>query len=170
MYSWLKDETGPKMIVEAVKLLGTTEDESSKSNKVILEWAEEVGVQALYTNDDIPWCGLFIAVVALRSGKKIVQNPLWAKNWTKFGTPAEDAMLGDVLVFQRNGGGHVGLYVGEDHRYFHILGGNQGNQVNIMRILKTRCISVRRPLYHNTPYNVRKIVLSASGKISSNEE
>ena len=36
-------------------------------------------------------------------------------------------MLGDILTFKRNGGGHVGLYVGEDKDCYHVLGGNQGN-------------------------------------------
>lgn len=45
-------------------------------------------------------------------------------------------MLGDVLVFPRGAGGHVAFYVGEDSRHFHILGGNQDNQVSI--ILKAK--------------------------------
>jgi hypothetical protein len=41
-------------------------------------------------------------------------------------------------VFTRSGGGHVGLYVGEDATHYHVLGGNQANLVSIMRLAKGR--------------------------------
>ena len=31
-----------------------------------------------------------------------------AKEWVKFGNPVKQAMLGDILVFDRKNGGHVG--------------------------------------------------------------
>ena len=46
--------------------------------------------------------------------------------------------LGCILVFTRAGGGHVGLYLGEDATHFHILGGNQSNSVSVTRIGKDR--------------------------------
>jgi hypothetical protein len=79
-------------------------------------------------------------------------------------------MLGDVLTFKRNGGGHVGLYVGEDRTHYHVLGGNQNNQVNVMRIAKTRLHQARRTAWKIAqPSNVRKIELSNKGIISTNE-
>ena len=42
------------------------------------------------------------------------------------------------MVFTRAGRGHVGLYLGEDATHFHILGGNQTNNVSITRIAKVR--------------------------------
>lgn len=53
-------------------------------------------------------------------------------------------MLGDALTFKRNGGGHVGIYVGEDSTCYHVLGDNQSNMVCITRIEKTRCSGIRR--------------------------
>jgi uncharacterized protein (TIGR02594 family) len=87
-----------------------------------------------------------MAVVAERAGKEIPKHPLWALSWSAFGAkPALDrdrgspaAALGDVLVFVRNGGGHVGLYVGEDASAFHLLGGNQSDRVCITRLAKSR--------------------------------
>jgi hypothetical protein len=77
--------------------------------------------------------------------------------------------LGDVLVFTRNGGGHVGFYVAEDKDCYHVLGGNQSNSVTITRIAKSRCIAFRRPIYINTPASVKPYLVGASGAISEDE-
>ncbi len=78
-------------------------------------------------------------------------------------------MLGDVLIFARNGGGHVGLYAGEDDDAWHTLGGNQSDAVNIKRIAKGRLYAARRPAYRAQPANVRRIRLAANGVLSANE-
>jgi hypothetical protein len=79
-------------------------------------------------------------------------------------------MLGDVLTFKRDGGGHVGIYVGEDRTHYHIIGGNQGNEVNIMRIAKARLHQARRTAWKIAqPANVRVIKLESQGRISNNE-
>jgi uncharacterized protein (TIGR02594 family) len=168
-YAWLSQEPGPKMILEALKLFGTVETPGSKDNPTIIEWAREVGLAKTYSHDSIPWCGLFIAIVAKRAGKEVVDSPLWALSWADFGKPSPAPMLGDVLTFKRNGGGHVALYVGEDSGAFHCIGGNQSDQVCITRIAKARLYKARRPEYVSQPANVRKIVLAANGKLSSNE-
>jgi hypothetical protein len=79
-------------------------------------------------------------------------------------------MLGDILTFKRNGGGHVGIYVGEDNTHYHVLGGNQNNQVNVMRIAKNRLNQARRTAWKIAqPASVRVIKLEAKGLISTNE-
>jgi|SRR4051812_9044283 uncharacterized protein (TIGR02594 family) len=166
---WLSKEPGPRMILEALKLFGTVEGTGSQDNPTILAWAAEVGLTKTYSHDSIPWCGLFVALVANRAGKEIVESPLWALSWADFGVPAPEPMLGDVLTFKRNGGGHVALYVGEDVSSYHVLGGNQSDQVCITRIAKARLYRARRPIYNVQPANIRKIILAANGKLSSNE-
>jgi len=170
-YAWLAREPGPKMIVEALKLFGTTEVPGSANNLTIVAWAKEVGgeVVDVYKADSIPWCGLFMAVVAKRAGKEPPKHPLWALSWSAFGAKAPSPALGDVLVFTRSSGGHVGLYVGEDPSAFHVLGGNQSDRVCITRIAKARLYAARRPLYCAQPANVRPIHLEATGALSLNE-
>lgn len=179
-YEWLGSVgTLPRTIQEGLKLLGTREVVGKGSNKTIIEWRDELnaaaGVNPLaqkivgYGDDDIPWCGLFAAIIAFRSGKAVVASPLWARNWAKFGVKTAHAALGDVLVFVRNGGGHVGFYVGEDATAYHVLGGNQSNAVTVMRIAKERCIAVRRPAYNNTPASVKPYKVAAKGGLSRNE-
>ena len=169
-YNFLKKETAPRILVEAYKLIGTKEIVGKDHNPKILQWAKDLGLEKTYTNDEIPWCGLFMAHVCRLAGVEGVVNPLWARNWNNFGTKQVQAMLGDVLVFARDSGGHVGIYVGEDAKAYHVLGGNQNNSVSVTRINKSRCIGIRRTKWKvSQPANVRQIFLSATGVISTNE-
>lgn len=168
-YQWLAREPGPKMLIEALKLYGTLEVPGSGDNPTILAWAKEIGVDKTYSHDSVPWCGLFMGVVASRAGKVLPHSPLWALDWADFGDPVKAPMLGDVLTFKRDGGGHVTLYVGEDGNAFHCLGGNQSDKVCIARIAKSRLYRARRPHYINQPDNVRKVILQSNGTLSSNE-
>jgi len=168
-YAWLSKETGPKVLIEALKLFGTVETPGSKDNPTILGWASELGLSKTYSHDSIPWCGLFIGVVVKRAGQKVVDSPLWALSWADFGVASPVPMLGDVLTFKRDGGGHVGLYVGEDAGAYHVLGGNQSDQVCITRIAKSRFYRARRSIFSAKPAGVRVIKLVANGKLSSNE-
>jgi uncharacterized protein (TIGR02594 family) len=176
-YQWLLNEPGPAMIKNALALFDTIEKPGTSNNPVIISWAKEIGgnVTNIYKADEIPWCGLFIGVVAKRSAKQLVKDPLWALNWGNFGKHVDVAMLGDVLVFIRKTSegktaGHVGLYVGEDQTCYHVLGGNQSDKVCITRIEKKRLYASRRPNYNVQPANVRKIVLTNSGQVSNNEQ
>lgn len=170
-YNWLKNELSPKILVEAVKLIGTKEIVGKQHNPVILNWAKELNLSKIYTEDEIPWCGLFIAYCAYKAGVQVVDRPLWALNWAKYGTKVEEPMLGDILTFKRNGGGHVGIYVGEDSNYYHVLGGNQNNSVNVTRIAKSRLHQARRTAWRIAqPANVRKVFLAAKGIITTNEQ
>ena len=158
------------MLEEARKLYGTFEAPGPADNPVILGWAKETGLAKVYNDDAIPWCGLFMAVVAKRAGKPVVEGPLWARNWAKFGKAADRAQLGDILVFRRaQGSGHVGLYVGEDYGAFHVLGGNQSDGVTITRIARDRCIAIRRPAYRKAPASAKPVQLAANGVLSTNE-
>ena len=170
-YKWLEKETAPKVILEAVKLYGTKEIVGKQHSKEILSWAKEVGLEKTYISDETAWCGLYLGIVVKRAGFDIVKDPLWARNWNNFGTSQKTAMLGDILVFTRpGGGGHVGFYVGEDSTCYHVLGGNQSNMVNTTRILKSRCIGIRRcPWKVSQPASVRVIKLNSVGAVSTNE-
>jgi uncharacterized protein (TIGR02594 family) len=151
-------------------LLGVKETLGKDNNPTILKWAEELGLKKIYTADEIPWCGLFIGYVCHKAGKQVVKDPLWARNWLNFGSKENTAMLGDVLVFSRGSSGHVGIYVGEDEKAYHVLGGNQGDAVSIVRITKVRCIGIRRTIWKVAqPTNVRVIKLNGNGLISENE-
>lgn len=183
-YRWLSAEPGPRMIIEALKEYGVVEAPGAADNPKIVGWQTELEDAGLgrvyagvYRHDAIPWCGLFMAIVAHRANLELrsERNPprlyLSALEWTSFGVsvPKGAAALGDVLVFKRSGGGHVGLYVGHDASAFHVLGGNQSDRVSIARLSRNRLVAVRRPAYRLQPPNVRPIVLAPSGSLSVNE-
>ncbi|SCW80569.1 TIGR02594 family protein [Sphingobium faniae] len=170
-YGWIDDlRPLPLMLQEGSKLYGTFEVMGPANNPAIMGWAKESELSRTFTADSIPWCGLFMAVVARRAGKSVVEGPLWARNWAKFGKPADRAQLGDILVFRRGqGSGHVGLYVGEDYGAFHVLGGNQSDGVTITRIVRDRCIAIRRPAYRKAPVSAKPVQLAANGVLSTNE-
>jgi uncharacterized protein (TIGR02594 family) len=168
----LRSITPPRMIREAMSLYGTMEMPGAKNNPVIVNWAKETQTKDdnWYGADSIPWCGLFMAVVAQRSGWKVPSLPLAALSWFRFGKATDTAMLGDVLVFTRRGGGHVGLYVGESDTTYYVLGGNQSDKVCISELSKTRIHAIRRPPYRVKPDSVKQYIYSSSGELSINEQ
>lgn len=172
-YAWLNRLNPlPRMVREALKLHLTREQPGPGNNPVIMAWVKELDnptVRTVYTADSVPWCGLFMAIVAKRAAKTPVADPLWALNWRNFGKPVGQPGLGDVLTFIRKGGGHVALYIGEDNACYHVLGGNQSDKVCFTRIEKERLKGARRPLYMNQPATVKPYILAASGAISTDE-
>jgi uncharacterized protein (TIGR02594 family) len=152
-------------------LYGIKEKRGPANNPEIMEWAKDLGFKN-YNADSIPWCGLFMAYVAKQAGWEdgIPSAPLWARNWRTFGRASRPAQLGDILVFSRGTAGHVGIYVGEDHDCFHVLGGNQGDRVSIVRINRDRLIAAREPKWRiAVPPNRRRVFLRATGAVSKGE-
>lgn len=171
-YQWLaKLGDLPNMVDQALKLVGTVEVAGSGNSPKIMAWAKETGLdRGGYTADSVPWCGLFMAVVAKRAGYAVPAHPLWALNWQNFGKRAAQPCLGDVLVFVRPSGGHVGLYIAEDRDAYHVLGGNQSDAVNFTRVDKSRLKGVRSPLFKvGRPASSRPYIVAATGTLSVNE-
>ena len=173
-YKFLESISVPNIIKEALALYGTKEVPGDKNSPVILGWADEIGgwIGDWYEQDSVPWCGLFVGICAKRAGFDVTQKALSALEWGKWGTPvkAADVALGDVLVFKRDGGGHVALYVGEDATHYHILGGNQSDQVNIVRKPKNSLYAARRcPWKIAQPPSVKKIMLTDAGQEAGKE-
>ncbi len=175
-YNWLASVPNlPKMVKAAIEIgkLDTVEWPGPKTNPEILALAEEAGVGDIYTRDEIAWCAVAHCAIAIRSGKKVPflsYARLRAKSFLNFGEHIEVPMLGDTLVFKRPGGYHVGIYIGEDDFYYHVAGGNQSNQYNIVRIIKDRLLEARRPEYQTgIPGSVKQYFLESTGSISSNE-
>lgn len=172
-YQWLEHETGPKMIIEGLKIYGTKEIVGPAHNPVILQWAEEIGIGGIYKADETPWCGLAHAYVAFKAGKSLDPLKSWdllrALKWAEWGLKIDVPMLGDTLVFKRPGGGHVGCYVFETKTTYGCMGGNSGNEYKIVEIAKSRLVAARRPVYNVQPTNVRRIYITSSGQLSENE-
>jgi uncharacterized protein (TIGR02594 family) len=162
-YAYLRAEPrAPLMVQAGLDLYGLHEIAGTASNPTILAWADEVGKATksayadwaadYYNADAIPWCGLFVALCAVRAAQgrpeRLPEHKyLSALDWKNWGLPVlvKDALVGDVGISQRDGGGHVFMIVGEDPTHFHTLGGNQSDAVTITRIGTDRLHAVRWP-------------------------
>ena len=154
----------------AASLIGTREIKGPKHNPTILQWAKNLGrkVGIVFNNDELAWCGLFAGEVMNRAGHTPPNICVRASEWAKFGVGLREGAFGAVLVFSRQGGGHVGFYVSEDDTTYHVLGGNQSDSVNITRIAKNRLSAIRWPAGIPLPKSgpIRK---RFDGAISTNE-
>ncbi|MGO8323698.1 TIGR02594 family protein [Rhizobium ruizarguesonis] len=162
----------PVWMREARRFMGLKEIAGAASNPTILGWAKRLGgwIVSFYTNDDTPWCGLFVGnlISTTLPQERLPSNPLGALEWGKFGQPMTAPALGAILVFQRPGGGHVGLYAGEDDENYIVLGGNQGNSVKFSPVEKRRCVGIRWPKTGEQPVGGR-VRATATGEVSRNE-
>jgi uncharacterized protein (TIGR02594 family) len=183
-YKWLLDEPGPRMLKIGLADYGVFEAPGAANNPLILGWQRELqdaGIGrhygSFYSSDAIPWCGLWMAVVAHRANperrpeREPPRDYLAAISWRDWGkrVPAAFAALGDVLVFRRQGGNHVAIYIGEDDFAIQCLGANQRDRVFIAGFPRDRLIHVRRPAYRIQPPNVRPIKLNERGWLSTSE-
>ena len=157
---------------EALRLKGLREVPGPGSNPVILDWADDMELS--YPGDDIPWCGLFVGhcVATTLPKEPLPNNPLGARNWLKFGKKAEP-QPGAVLVFwrgNRNGWqGHVGFYEGEDAKAYRVLGGNQSDMVNVVRVAKPRLLGARWPATASALNGGGTVFVEEEGELSTNE-
>ncbi len=158
--------------LEAQRCIGVTEDTGPGSNPLIIGWGRRLGIS--YTDDEVPWCGLFAAhcIGLTMPGEALPTNPLGARAWSGFGVPCPVPQPAAVMVFWRkspaSGLGHVAFYVGEDANSYHILGGNQSNAVNVIRIARGRLVGARWPRGAPPPSGEQRIVM-ADGRLSVNE-
>ena len=51
-YKYLLDESGPKMLVAGLKLVGIREVVGSADNPVIIGWAKDLGLEKVYKSDE----------------------------------------------------------------------------------------------------------------------
>lgn len=140
-------------MTEARRHIGLREVPGVANNPVILGWADRLGARVLgikYDQDATPWCGLFAAWCVHQAGLRPPGISIRAKAWADWGDGlslvATRPPLGAIAVFGRDGGGHVGFVdsVNRDGS-LNILGGNQGDAVNVRRFPRARLIALRWP-------------------------
>lgn len=139
------DGTVPPWLQVMRDITGTLEEPGADDNPTILSWADFIGRQypemkeyaAQYVHDAIPWCGLTVAYCMAHAGVRPVFGAsdidkfLWAAAWGRWGRQLDKPVLGCVMVFTRNGGGHVTLFEREENGYYVCRGGNQGDAVKL---------------------------------------
>lgn len=154
-------------LVKARSYFGLTEVVGPQHNKTIQLWLSKL--RAWWQDDETPWCGTFVAHCMQESGFEIPKNWFRAKEWAEYGSNLRTTHLcpGAILVFDRKGGGHVGFYIAEDDKFYHVLGGNQGNKVSVMSLAKDRLVAARWPKGY--PVTAKPVFVKRSGNVSRNE-
>ena len=160
--------TDPTWLVEAKKHVGLKEIPGPKHNTTIQAWLARLG--AWWRDDETPWCGVFVAHCLREAGLPVPNLWMRARAWDDYGSNlrATHVAPGAILVFARQGGGHVGFYVGEDANFYYVLGGNQSNEVNVSRIAKVRCVAIRWPKGVPVIGGPKQVALS-NAKVTTNE-
>lgn len=134
----------PSWLIEARKHIGLREIQGAQTAPRIRQWLADLG--AWWRDDETPWCGVAVAAWMKSTGYKVPKHWYRAKAWLDWGSALRMPAHGCVVVFERQGGGHVGLVVGEtaDSR-LAVLGGNQGNAVSIALFDRSRVLGYRWP-------------------------
>ncbi len=157
-----------KWLTVARLLIGTREIPGPASNSFIAKGWARLG--APWFNDDAtPWCGFFVAHCINEAGLPYPGKGMFAraKSWMDWGKSCQP-VLGAVVVFGRNGGGHVGFLVGQGVAEFYVLGGNQSDMVSITPIAKSRALGYRWPV--SLPTGTTPLPQMRGGVISDNEQ
>lgn len=147
------------------------------SNPLILQWARDLHVEKIYTNDDVAWCALFMNRIMLACQLPLAAghtgNPydlLRALSFTDhWGQHLTAPALGCLQVFKRPEGAHVGLYLGESPQAYFVFGGNQSNAVKSTWIEKGRLVANLWPIGLLLP-TAAPVLLAANGMPLSRNE
>lgn len=151
----------------ARKLIGTREVKGAKHNNVILRMWQLIKRGGI-KDDETPWCAAFVGSCLEQVGIKSSRYES-AASYLGWGVKLTEPEYGALAVFTRDGGGHVGFIVGKDFAgRLLILGGNQGDEVNIKPFDKKRVAGYRWPANITVPKNPMP-VLSSSMVSSENE-
>lgn len=168
----MNQKPGPKWLDVARKYEGLREISGRRHNPAILRWWEKIG--AHFRDDETPWCGAFVGGVLKEAGYDIVSGGAAARAWLKLPTKLDEPAYGCVVIFWRGSpkgwSGHVGFVVGKDrHGNLMVLGGNQGNQVNIRPFSPSRVLGYRWPGIWPYPSRFKLPILDSDGRVSTDE-
>lgn len=159
--------SGPAWITEARQYIGLREIKGPQNNPKILEWWKAIKRGGI-KDDETPWCAAFVGGCLEAAGVTSSRFES-AKSYETWGSPLAAPIYGCIVVFSRDGGGHVGFVVGQDKvGNLMVLGGNQGDAVNVKAFQRSRVTAYRWPL--GLPADVgAPLPLLASAELSMNE-
>ncbi len=156
-------------LTEAKRHLGLREMPGAPTAPTIARWLQQLG--AWWADDETPWCGTAVAAWMRACGFTPPKAWYRAKAWATWGDELQAPAPGAVVVFEREGGGHVGLVVGQDQLgRLLVLGGNQGNAVSIAPFDRRRAIAYRWPSEAFQPFPLPPLPTVASNAASSTNE
>jgi len=154
-------------ITEAKRHIGTKEIPGAKHEPKILAWWKAIKRGGI-KSDEVPWCAAFVGG-CLEAVGIVSSRYESARSYMTWGKAIPAPLPGCVVVFYRDGGGHVAFVVGVDKSgNLMCLGGNQGNAVTIAAFSRDRAIGYRWPAAAPLPRTTALPVM-AGGTLSRNE-
>ena len=134
----------PSWIVEGRKYIGEKEIKGLEHNPLILQFWKDIKRGGI-KDDETPWCAAYVGGVLERSGITSSRFES-AASYLNWGVKLDKPAYGCVVVFSRDGGGHVGFVVGQQaNGDLMVLGGNQSDAVNIRAFSTSRVSGYRWP-------------------------
>lgn len=128
-------------------------------------------LKAWWTDDETPWCGVFAGYCLTEACFTPPKAYYRAKEYLNWGIQLNRPAIGCIVVFTRDGGGHVGFVVGKDSKgRLMVLGGNQGNKVSIAPFDMSRVAGYRFPSGMDQSTLVYDLPILASNAASSSHE
>ena len=150
-------EVDPKWVQEAKKQIGIAEIDGSEHNPEILAMGRDAGID-WYREDEVPWCAVAANAWVRRAGYAGTDSAM-AKSFSRSANfeRLSEPRYGSIIVLHRgdpNGpSGHVGFYMGKNQRgNVLILGGNQGDAVNIKAYDVNRVVGYYWPVGASKPW------------------
>lgn len=137
--------TGPHWMPIALNELGTHEVAGDADNPRIVTYHQATSLKS--TDDETPWCSAFANWV-LREAHVSTTKSALARSWLTWGRTT-GARYGAITVLSRGTSptqGHVGFLVDANATHLWLLGGNQGDAVNLARFEQTRVLGMRWPI------------------------
>ena len=135
--------TEPLYLTRARRDIGVREIKGPRHNARISQMLQRLG--AWWRDDETPWCAAYVGGVLERSGITSSRFES-AASYLNWGVKLDKPAYGCVVVFSRDGGGHVGFVVGQQaNGDLMVLGGNQSDAVNIRAFSTSRVSGYRWP-------------------------
>lgn len=134
-----------QIIQVALEQYGLKETPGSADNAQILAMAKDCGFDD-YVHDSIAWCSLFANWVCLKANYPR-SNSLMARSWLNVGVPVNAIQQADIVVFWRGDPkgteGHVGFPIAQRDGLIYVLGGNEGDMVQIEGFDPSKILGLR---------------------------
>ncbi len=137
-------------LAEARKHIGLQEIKGGKHHPEIVQFWKDIKRGGI-KDDETPWCAAFVGAMLERVGVKSTRFES-AKSYLDWGQVLTQPVVGCIVIFTREGGGHVGFVLGQDAKgNLLVLGGNQGDEVNIRSFPVSRVTGYRWPIDRPIP-------------------
>lgn len=156
----------PAWVTLAREMVGLREVPGVASNPEIVRMWHDIKRSGI-KDDATPWCTAFAGAMLERAGVRSSRFEA-AKSYLDWGVRLDGPVHGCVVVFSREGGGHVGFVVGQDDAgRLLVLGGNQGDSVSVKAFPRDRVTGYRWPVDMDIPSE--PLAVLASAELSRNE-